>query len=294
MSRLPNPRIQSAYTTLPPAIARTGCPSGARMNTPFASVPAAPLGAPNLPVSSPRPVGAQHPDFLPALAHFAGDALEHAAPLAALGNNLLTVDAARALHRQQPCVLRLGLARQVLELGDARAVGGDQRRRGARDVAEVVQRARESRGVIAGERHPQGVWPAAGVTGGEHALDAGLALGERALERAASLRDLRRLGTQALALRLERGERAVGVGDRALGIAQRIARLALFAFPALQFLLQRIDAGTQRLQIFLPRRALRGERGKREREKQRPPQALTLPCADTAAMRFATSSASPR
>ncbi|TMI00338.1 MAG: hypothetical protein E6H43_11855 [Betaproteobacteria bacterium] len=157
-----------------------------------------------------------------------------------------------------------------------------------------MQRARESRGVIAGERHPQGVWPAAGVTGGEHALDAGLALGERALERAASLRDLRRLGAQALALRLERGERAVGVGDRALGIAQRIARLALFAFPALQFLLQRIDAGTQRLQIFLPRRALRGERGKREREKQRPPQALTLPCADTAAMRFATSSASPR
>jgi hypothetical protein len=39
---------------------------------------------------------------------------------------------------------------------------------------------------------------------------------------------------------------------------------------------------------------LRGERGKRERGKKEPPQALTLPCADTAAMRFATSSASPR
>src|SRR2546422_6846737 len=72
--------------------------------------------------------------------------------------------------------------------------------------------------------------------GGPDALR--VALGERALERAASLRELRRLGAQALALRLERGERAVGVGDRALGIAQRIARLALFAFPALQFLLQ--------------------------------------------------------
>ena len=105
---------------------------------------------------------------------------------------------------------------------------------------------------------------------------------------------MRRLGAQVLALRLERGERAVGVRDRALGIAQRIARLALFAFLPLQFLLQRIDAGTKCLQIFLPWRALRGERGKREREKNGLPQALTLPCAETAAMRFATSSGSPR
>src|SRR5205807_2376358 len=118
--------------------------------------------------------------------------------------NLLTVGAARLLQRQQPSVLRLGLVGEALELGDARAVGGDQRRRGARDVAKVVQRTGERRGVIAGERHPQGVGPAAGVTGAEHALDRGLALGERALERAAALRELRRLGAQALAVRLER------------------------------------------------------------------------------------------
>src|SRR5436309_3393461 len=203
MSRLPNPRIQSAYTTLPPAIARTGCPSGARMNTPLASVPAAPLGAPNLPVSSPRTGSLSWPR-----------SVEKVTCLSPGSGTLST--------RMRPM--------------------------------RSISRA----------------------------------------SRASSLRELRRLGAQALALRLERGERAVGVGDRALGIAQRIARLALFAFPALQFLLQRIDAGTKRLQIFLPRRALRRERGKREREKVRPPQALTLPCADTAAMRFATSSASPR
>src|SRR3990172_4349908 len=53
MSRLPKPRIQSAYTTCPPAIARTGRPSGARMKRPFASAPAGPLGAPKRPASSP-------------------------------------------------------------------------------------------------------------------------------------------------------------------------------------------------------------------------------------------------
>src|SRR3972149_6275351 len=148
MSRLPKPRIQSAYTTCPPAIARTGRPSGARMKTPFASAPAGLLGAPKRPASSPATGMRSLPRS------------EENGPRAA---------AARGA----------GPAPREPARGDPAALGGEKRGGGARHVAEVMQLAREIGGVIAGERDAQHVRRPACVARGEHALDRGLARGER-------------------------------------------------------------------------------------------------------------------
>jgi len=60
------------------------------------------------------------------------------------------------------------------------------------------------------------------------------------------------------ALGHDAGQRAVGLRDGALGVAQRIARFAFRAFLALEVLLQRLDARAQRLQVFPPRLRLNG------------------------------------
>jgi hypothetical protein len=70
----------------------------------------------------------------------------------------------------------------------------------------------------------------------EQALDRRLALAERALERVAALGYARRLGAQPPCLDPQRRKGAVGVGDGALRVAQRIARLAPRGFLVLQLL----------------------------------------------------------
>jgi hypothetical protein len=95
-------------------------------------------------------------------------------------------------------------------------------------------------------------------------------------------------------LGLQRGERAIGIRYGALGVAQGIARFAAGCLLRLQLGLQRLDAAAQRLQVALVRRRLCRERGAGESERNEARQTLALPCAETAAMRRASSSASPR
>jgi hypothetical protein len=128
----------------------------------------------------------------------------------------------------------------------------------------------------------------------QHAADRRLALGRQLLEGAAPLRVARALGAQVPALGLDAGQRAVGLRDGALGVAQGVARFAPGALLALELLLQRLDAPAQRLQVFPPRLRLNGERRAAEDQKKRADQAFALPWAATAAMRRAISSASPR
>lgn len=67
----------------------------------------------------------------------------------------------------------------------------------------------------------------------EQALDRRLTLAERALERVAALGDARRLGAQPPCFDAQRREGAVGVGDGALGVSQRITRLSPRGFLVL-------------------------------------------------------------
>jgi hypothetical protein len=128
----------------------------------------------------------------------------------------------------------------------------------------------------------------------QHAADRRLALGCQPLEGAAPVGNARRLGAHLPGFGLDAGQRAVGLRDGALGVAQGVARLAPGAFLALELLLQRLDARAQRLQVFAPRLRLNGERRAAEDEKKRADQAFAFPWAATAAMRRAISSASPR
>jgi len=134
------------------------------------------------------------------------------------------------------------------------------------------------------------------VARGQHAADRRLALAGGTLERLSPLGDPGAFGAQPPALGLERGERAIGIGDGALGLAQRIARLALAAFLALEVRLQLLDAPAQGIEVRLPRRLGLGaeRRTARRRREEDADQALAFPCAATAAMRCAISSASPR
>jgi hypothetical protein len=157
-----------------------------------------------------------------------------------------------------------------------------------------VQRAPERGGVVAGKRHAQGVGGAARLARREQALDRRFALGRCALEVAALGREARRLATQGARLGLQRGEGAVDVRDGALRIAQRVARFPARRFPGLELAAQGIDPRAQLAQLVRPRRRLRGACREAQREDEDPRQTLVFPCADTAAMRFATSSASPR
>jgi hypothetical protein len=128
----------------------------------------------------------------------------------------------------------------------------------------------------------------------QHALHGLLPLGERALEAPALIGDGRgfRADLQGLGFELPQG--AVRLRNGALRIAQRVARLPAGLLLALEIAAQRLDAASQRLQIFLLRGRDDGAGPQAERKKKDPPQALTLPWAETAAMRFATSSALPR
>jgi hypothetical protein len=128
----------------------------------------------------------------------------------------------------------------------------------------------------------------------EQALDRRLALAERALERVAALGESRRLGAQPPCLDAQRREGPIGVGNGALGVAQRIARLAPRGFLVLQLLGKGFDAGAQGLQLFILRCGLCRERREAQGENKSADQTLALPCAETAAMRRATSWASPR
>ncbi len=162
-------------------------------------------------------------------------------------------------------------------------------------MADVIERARKRAGVVARQGDAQRVGRAGRLARGQHALDRRLALGERALERAAPLGDTGRFAAQAHALGLQRGERAVGFRDGAFGVAQRVARLAASALGPLHLRAECFDATTQCLQLLVL-----CQRGRRrcchyhEQQRQAANQALTFPCAETAAMRRAASSGSPR
>jgi hypothetical protein len=108
-------------------------------------------------------------------------------------------------------------------------------------------------------------------------------------------------GRQARELRLRRAalgfqvaQRAIGIRDRALGVAQRVARLSPVGFLLAQARLERLDARAQRVQVLLAAGLRRGARGEGATEEERADQGLALPCAETAAARCATSAASPR
>jgi hypothetical protein len=96
-----------------------------------------------------------------------------------------------------------------------------------------------------------------------------------------------RFGAEAL-------ERAIGVGDRALRVAQRVTRLALRRFAAPDLVVQLLDAPAQRLELVFLRRSPGRKSGQCERDTGGAAQTFAFPCAATEAVRLATSSGSPR
>jgi hypothetical protein len=129
----------------------------------------------------------------------------------------------------------------------------------------------------------------------EHPLDCRLALGDEPLQGAPALGDARRLRAQPAPLGERARERAVRLGDGALGLAQGIAGLAALGFLVLELALQRVDSASQGLQLLLLGSGLRRRRGgEGEPEKERADQAFAFPWAETAAMRRSTSAGSPR
>jgi hypothetical protein len=117
---------------------------------------------------------------------------------------------------------------------------------------------------------------------------------EQALLRAPAQLELADRGARLARLGVERPQRAVGVGDCDFGSAQRVARFAPAGFPAFELAAQRLDARAQGRQIFFPRSTLRGIGCQEDCSDDETVQTLAFPCAETAAIRFATSSASPR
>jgi hypothetical protein len=128
----------------------------------------------------------------------------------------------------------------------------------------------------------------------QHACHSPLPFGERALEPPALIGARRSLRADLAGLGFERPQRAVGLRNGALRVAQRVARLAPRLLLVLELTAERLDAALQRLEIFFFRGRSDGAGPQAERKKKDSPQALTFPCAETAAMRFATSSALPR
>jgi len=129
---------------------------------------------------------------------------------------------------------------------------------------------------------------------GEQPPERGLLAREALGERAAVRREARELGLRLAGLGLELAQRAVGFRDGALGVAQRVARLATARLLLVQPEPQRLEARAQRRQVLLAARVRRGCRGEREQDEERARQALAFPWAATAATRRATSAASPR
>ena len=151
--------------------------------------------------------------------------------------------------------------------------------------------------MLAGERDLQRVGRARGVARGQQAPERGLLAREALAERAAERREARELGLRRAALGLESAQRAVGFRNGALGVAQRVARLAPVGLLVAEPGLQRLDARAQRGQVLLAaglRGVPGGGRGERQRNEARAPQALAFPWAETAATRRSISAASPR
>jgi hypothetical protein len=241
-----------------------------------------------------RFIGPQHADFLAVLADIGGKGLQHPLALAALAEQFVTVGAARLLDRAQTLGAAPGIGRQALELRNGGALLGEQARRGARDLPEVVQTPADVRGVASGKRDAQGVRGSGGGRRDQDALDRRFPFRNLTNQQIALLADASGLGAHLARLGGEARQRPVGVGDRALGVAQRVARLALRAFLLLQVAVERLDAAAQRFQVFFLGRG-HGRAGSESQQKKRDAlQAFTFPCAATEATRRATSSGSPR
>jgi len=155
-----------------------------------------------------------------------------------------------------------------------------------------VQPPPHARRIVARQRGAHDVRRGERLACQEQPLDGRLPVGERSLEPLALLGDARSLGAQLPSFAVQLGKGAIGLRNGALRLAQGIARFALLVFLGLQLFLERFDPLAQALQIA--RRRLRGEYRGGDDERSRADQALALPCAETAAMRLATSLASPR
>jgi hypothetical protein len=157
-----------------------------------------------------------------------------------------------------------------------------------------VQAPRDVGGVLARERDLQRVGRARGVARGEEAPERGLAPLELVAQRAVARGEALELGLRAAALCLQQPQLAVGLRDRALGVAQRVARLAAAGFLLAEIVAQRLDAAAQRRQVLLAARMRGRARGDEQAEDEAADQAFALPWALTAATRRSISAGSPR
>lgn len=166
-----------------------------------------------------------------------------------------------------------------------------------------MQPARGLGRILARERDAQRRRRTAGKVGDrarrEQAPERGLLPGQGQFPRLALRRQLRELRARAARLGFQLRQRAPGLGNRGFRGAQRLARLAPAGFPLLQFAAQRGELLAQGREVLVPRRRRPGRRcagqqGRGEDREEGAPQAFALPWAETAAMRRATSSGSPR
>src|SRR5204863_2288101 len=121
--------------------------------------------------------------------------------------------------------------------------------RATRYVADVGETPAELGRIVARERRAHDVGGAQSLAREEQPLHRALAAGDHALEPLAPLAEPRGLDAQLPAFGLQYRERAVGVRDGALGVAQRVARLAALAFLRLEVVAEPFDARAQLLEI---------------------------------------------
>jgi hypothetical protein len=114
------------------------------------------------------------------------------------------------------------------------------------------------------------------------------------LQGSTSFGDPTGLGAHLARFAAEARERAVRVRDRALGIAQRIARLAGGGLLPFQLASDGVDAPAQRFEILFLTGAPGRDRSPGEKQENETLQTFAFPCAATEAARRAISSASPR
>jgi hypothetical protein len=154
---------------------------------------------------------------------------------------------------------------------------------------------RELARTLSGEREAHHVRRTRGRARRKQPAEGRLPCREFLLEAAALLAERGDGFARPPSLGLEPGQRAGRLGDGGFGSAQRLARLAPVALAAVELGLERFDARPQRAQVLLAgRRRIRRRRGENDGEGEGGDQALALPCAETAAIRRATSSPSPR